>query len=721
MTAKLLSIAGLVLALAAESAAEAQDKQPAPQRGGCASGFCSISSVPQEDETIDIDAVEADMKRQLAGKPKSPSRAQGGMSMMGGIMNTHPCMRMMATMTQNAVAATIAATSFDDFPARADQPVLGLPGWIRVSEHSGSTTPPSAIPGVAPSTQPISPMMQMMQTMHGRGTPQAYPSMMALPPASPEARMAAQQLAVTRLQDGGALLVEAGSQLLGAIRANNASVTQSALQSVRQALSQLESGLATQQLLDRGVEPQIAALDWFRQQLSLSLAAESPRWHQLFGLSWVHLSSMAALATLSLWGTGLFIIRRRRATALAESVAGAAGAHAPDAITAITSPAGTGPAAPPAPVNPDIAPSKPNSWTGPLLVRRIFQETRQVKTFRLVDPAGGKLPFNYLPGQFLTFTVTPHGQAVKRSYTIASSPTHRDSCEVTVRHEDRGLVSGYLHDRVHEGELLQVTAPSGKFTFAGQDGNSIVLIAGGVGITPMMSVVRYLTDRSWPGDIYLIYGCKADDDVIFREEIEYLKRRFPNLHVTLVAERANAARWPYSTGRITKGLLAEAVPDIASRHIHLCGPKPMMDAAKLMLAELGVQPEQVEIEVFIGKEVSQAPIPAPEQASPTPDAAAPPGVKDAAAALAKVATATFARSNKTAALPPTKTVLEASEDVGVNIEYSCRVGTCGICKVKLLSGTVTMAIEDALEPADKTQNIILACQAKATSDVSVDA
>ena len=72
-------------------------------------------------------------------------------------------------------------------------------------------------------------------------------------------------------------------------------------------------------------------------------------------------------------------------------------------------------------------------------------------------------------------------------------------------------------------------------------------------------------------------------------------------------------------------------------------------------------------------------------------------------------------------VPPTKTVLEASEDVGVNIEYSCRVGTCGVCRVKLLSGTVSMEVEDGLEPGDKSNSIILACQAKATGDVAVDA
>ena len=86
----------------------------------------------------------------------------------------------------------------------------------------------------------------------------------------------------------------------------------------------------------------------------------------------------------------------------------------------------------------------------------------------------------------------------------------------------------------------------------------------------------------------------------------------------------------------------------------------------------------------------------------------------------KTGVVTFAKSNKTAVLTPDKTILEAAEEVGVNIDYSCRVGTCGICKTKLISGKVTMAIEDALTEEDKAQNIILACQAKATEDVSVD-
>ena len=95
-----------------------------------------------------------------------------------------------------------------------------------------------------------------------------------------------------------------------------------------------------------------------------------------------------------------------------------------------------------------------------------------------------------LPGQFVSLTVRPEGEPVTRSYTIASSPTQPDYCEITVKREDQGVVSGYLHQLVHVGELLQIMGPAGRFTFTEPDGDSVVLIAGGVGVTPFMSIIR---------------------------------------------------------------------------------------------------------------------------------------------------------------------------------------------------------------------------------------
>jgi len=350
-----------------------------------------------------------------------------------------------------------------------------------------------------------------------------------------------------------------------------------------------------------------------------------------------------------------------------------------------------------------IAPSKSNSWNGLLRVARIFHETPNVKTFRLIDPLFGPLPFSYLPGQFLTVTVSPGGAPVKRSYTISSSPTERDYCEITVKREEQGAVSRFLHDRVLEDDTLHITAPSGRFTFTGDEATSVVLIGGGVGITPMMSAVRYLTKRSWRHEIYLLYAVRAEADVIFKEELEHLGRRYPNLRVTIVSEQMETSDEHHVKGRITRELLEARIPDLADRRVHICGPPPMMNAVKAILGTIGVPATQIHTEIFQGKEPARPPL------------------ETVPAAQTAIAVVTFAKSRRSAMMSPTKTVLEAAEDVGVVIDYSCRVGTCGVCRTKLVSGVVTMEVQDGLEPGDRDNNIILACQAKAIADLTVDA
>ena len=299
-------------------------------------------------------------------------------------------------------------------------------------------------------------------------------------------------------------------------------------------------------------------------------------------------------------------------------------------------------------------------------------------------PTGDPIPFDFLPGQFLTLTLDQDGKTIKRSYTMASSPTQRDYVELTIKREERGVVSRYLHDRVREGDVLQVAAPQGTFTFTGIEGDSIVLIGGGVGLTPLMSVIRYLTDRGWPQDIYLLYCCRSTEDFVFREELEHLQRRHANLHVVATMTRAEGTTWMGPTGRLTKELLVQTVPDLPSRWIHLCGPPAMMDALRAILLDLGVPRGRIKTEAF-------GPAEKPQQRQAAVQAAM------AEAHPVTTPTVTFTLSGKAAPLPPGTTVLEAAEHVGVLIDSSCRVGTCGTCKVILLKGSVTMAVEDALD------------------------
>jgi Fe-S-cluster-containing hydrogenase component 2 len=158
-------------------------------------------------------------------------------------------------------------------------------------------------------------------------------------------------------------------------------------------------------------------------------------------------------------------------------------------------------------------------WLGKLVLAEKEDVTHNVKTFRFRPAKGPEIPFDYLPGQFLTLHIAPGGVPTKRSYTIASTPTWRDRVEITVKREDHGLVSRWLHDELAAGDEVEIEAPNGTFYFDGKNAGSVLLIGGGVGITPMMSAARYLTETGWPGVVHLILGFRAPGDFIFRGEI----------------------------------------------------------------------------------------------------------------------------------------------------------------------------------------------------------
>lgn len=550
--------------------------------------------------------------------------------------------------------------------------------------------------GVLPEAQ-----NQALGGMMGAPPKALYPSLMDLPELPAERRQEFEGRAGELMLAGSALMTAAFERLTAATQRGDALGMQRAAVEAREGLARFESGLAVRRAVREGRAPRDVALAWFRRELGLVPLADAPAPHGLFGLSWFHYVTMFILGAFAVATLAMYVRRMRRAEALVVRLtAGAVRADAePPVRLASTTQTVDGP---PEGVR-DLAPSRPNSWTGLLRVARIFQETPNVKSFRLADPAGGLLPYLYLPGQFLTVTVTLDGRRVKRSYTMASTPTQRAFCEITVKREEQGEISRFLHDRLREGDTLEITAPSGRFTFTGNEAHSVVLIAGGVGVTPLMSAVRYLTARSWPGEIFFFYAVRGEADVIYREELEYLQRRHSNLRLVIVSEQVESPGWPYAKGRITRELIEAHVPEPTSRRVHVCGPPPMMNAVRASLLDMGLPAEQIRTEIFVGKD---PPGPA-HQLGPQ--------------AETQVAVVTFAKSRRTAMLPPTRTILEASEDVGVNIEYSCRVGTCGVCRTKLLSGSITMEVEDGLEPGDTVANVILACQARATADVTVDA
>jgi ferredoxin-NADP reductase len=217
----------------------------------------------------------------------------------------------------------------------------------------------------------------------------------------------------------------------------------------------------------------------------------------------------------------------------------------------------------------------------------------------------------------------------------------------------------------------------------------------------MISSARYLTETRWPGKVALILGFRAPRDYIFREEIGKLKTRNPNLSVTVTMSDPGDEAWSGSRGRIDSTLLTSAVKDIASCRTHICGPPSMMDAVKGTLLGLGAYESQVRTEAF-----------GTVTRNPTAK-----GARSTEIAGKIV----FQASDRIASVPVDATILDVADEAGVFIDNACRSGTCASCRVKLLSGDVTMAVQDALTDHDKAEGYILACQAKISGDVKVDA
>ena len=542
-----------------------------------------------------------------------------------------------------------------------------------------------------------------------------YPSLMELPDLPPEKRAEIQKLADERVNKGNAVLSSGLKKLTDANRDQDFARMQAGNEEIRQGQTLLASGLAVQLALVQGKAPRDIALQWFQQDMNLLPQPAHPKVPGTFlGITPIHLFTMVLLIGFALAMVAMYFFKMRRAAALFGRLEPAAGSPPPGsspalAGTPVPSGPGTSPPTTPPSASPSTAVSSPPltaKWTGQLRVVSIVSETPSVKTFRLLSSTGSNLlPFTFLPGQFLNLAFAIGGARMYRSYSISSSPTKRKYVELTVRREPRGAVSRHIADLIKVGDEIEAGGPVGKFTFDGTEADSVVLISGGVGITPMMSIARYLTDRSWDGDIFFVSGYGRPADRIFAKDIAKLQRRNPKLHVVVTVDNAAGTDWKGSVGPISKGLLTESIPDIGSRRIHVCGPSPMIDAVKAILAELGVPSDQVKTELFGPPE-------------PTPGA---PGTTANKSAPATGPLVMFSKNNKSANIHVGETVLELSEELDIGIAFSCRVGTCGVCKVKMASGNVAMAVEDALDAADKINGIILACQAKPTGDIVVEA
>jgi ferredoxin-NADP reductase len=386
-------------------------------------------------------------------------------------------------------------------------------------------------------------------------------------------------------------------------------------------------------------------------------------------------------------------------------------------------------------------------WTGgDLLCRccRIIDETPDVKTFCFT--AEPPVLFNYQPGQFVNLQIEIDGQPVVRPYSISSSPTRPYHLSITVKRVPAadmdtppGLVSNWLHDHLQVGDRVKfLHGPLGQFTCLPNLPAKMLLISAGSGITPMMSMSRWVQDTLANSDIVFLHSARTPDDIVFRAELESMSAQMSNFRLAVTLTRSQPGRtWMGLTGRISKSMLALIAPDLMERAVFVCGPEPFMQEIRSILEAMSFPMQNYQEESFGGKQPVAKPAAKLEERSEPVTVIGSgnglgniagngkghfPGMAEPAASASSDPAVCFARSGKEVAADGSTSILELAEQEGIQLPSACRVGACGACKVLTRKGQVHYDTSPmALSATDKQAGYALACVAYPIDRVEVEA
>jgi len=347
------------------------------------------------------------------------------------------------------------------------------------------------------------------------------------------------------------------------------------------------------------------------------------------------------------------------------------------------------------------APPSPGAGGGfaPATVLAVLDEASDIRTFRLARPDG----FDFQAGQFLPVRVSIGGKPHVRCYSISSSPESRGYVEISVR--SQGLVSTTLHTTLRTGSQLAVGRPAGQFVYPAGDDRPLVLLAGGIGVTPLLSMLRYGVSSDPTRPITLLYSARDRQAMAFLPELRVLAARHPQIRIAVTVSEAGVPE-PWRSGRIDLGLIRQYVSHPAHTIFCVCGPTPMMTAMTDLLAGEGVPREQIRSEQFDTSTAATLLNPSPADAAP--------------ASTREDHQITFAGSDRTIRASASATLLEAAEAEGIQIASSCRSGVCQACRVRLAEGDVDCR-STVLDEEDRAAGFILPCVSWAQGDCVVEA
>lgn len=325
-------------------------------------------------------------------------------------------------------------------------------------------------------------------------------------------------------------------------------------------------------------------------------------------------------------------------------------------------------------------------------IKRI-DETPDV--FTLVFQRADGRPFKFVAGQFVTLRFSFQGKTFTRVFTIASAATRSEQIALTIKASVSGNATRILHENFRQDCNAEIGEPSGKFTLPDGPVGKMLFIGAGSGITPTMSILRTLDDAGANPDLVFIQCARKGVDVLFWKEIKDISTRMNALRALAICSEATEGIPEFIAGRLDKKLLRDLVPDVAERTAYICGPAGLMRTMRSALIDFGVANDAI-IEEAFDTELSVL---------PTED---------------QISSIFFNRAEIQFWCGRRETILKAASSLGIPIETECKVGACGSCKVRLLSGGVYMGDMGGLSESEREEGYVLACCTVPRGPIIVD-
>jgi 3-ketosteroid 9alpha-monooxygenase subunit B len=328
-----------------------------------------------------------------------------------------------------------------------------------------------------------------------------------------------------------------------------------------------------------------------------------------------------------------------------------------------------------------------------LSVKRVIRETADSCSLVFEIPADLCDRFGYKAGQFLTFRIPVGGQPLLRCYSMSSSPDTDPDMKVTVKRIVGGRVSNWINDQVREGDVLQATAPAGRFCL--RDRNTPILaFSGSIGITPVISIIKTALAATLR-PIKLLYANRGRDSIIFAKELDDLYRRCASrLQITHHLDNMD--------GFIDLAALSRFISGNERSDFYICGPGPFMDLAERALADREVDRNSIFIERFISlSDNSVQPIFEEDTVQSGRTV-----IEDVMFFIRRVRRRVSYRAGDT--------LLETARRAGLRPPASCESGNCGTCMARLKAGKAEMRVNNVLTPEEVAQGYVLTCQGRPT-------